>query len=219
MIKAKQKPCKGTGRAKGYGCKKLAYKRTYGLCDDCFKEWLYSTPEGLEVIKKYSIRAKKKVDKDLKPTKAYIKWQDKDLKDMVQYVQFNIVNPYIVARDKMKFGRCISSNLSISDAGHLYAVSKEPRLRFNIMNIHGQSVRDNRFQDGEFLKYEQGIINRYGIDYLRKIKRIRAESIEWPKLDRIELIRIGKTYKYLHKHKIWCMAHEEFENYKDIINK
>lgn len=47
-IKHKKKPCKPIGKAAAsdYGCGKEAYKRTYGLCDTCYQQWLYNTPEG-----------------------------------------------------------------------------------------------------------------------------------------------------------------------------
>ncbi len=50
-MKAKQKPCKAIGKALApdvEGCGKMTYKRTYGLCDTCYKQWLYETPEGKE---------------------------------------------------------------------------------------------------------------------------------------------------------------------------
>lgn len=47
----KIKPCKAIGKAKPsdvQGCGKEVYKRTYGLCDQCYGEWLFNTPEGQE---------------------------------------------------------------------------------------------------------------------------------------------------------------------------
>lgn len=51
IIKPKEKPCKAIGKAKSsdvQGCGKPVYKRTYGLCDNCYREWLFETPEGKE---------------------------------------------------------------------------------------------------------------------------------------------------------------------------
>jgi hypothetical protein len=48
-ISPKKKKCKAIGKATGTdvtGCGKEVYKRTYGLCDKCYKEWLFNTPEG-----------------------------------------------------------------------------------------------------------------------------------------------------------------------------
>ena len=218
MIEVKQKYCKGTGNAKGYGCKKLVYKRTYGLCSSCYKYWLLNTPEGSEKLQKTQIRAKKKVEKESKPRRKYTKWKEKPLNEMIQYVQFEIVNKYIKLRDSAKFGRCISSDNAIIDAGHYYPTTIS-KLRFNIANIHGQNHSDNRFKSGNLAAYKEGLIRRHGQKYFNTLERLKLESINWPKLDKIELIKIGITYEYLTKKMIWCFNHEEFENYKHLINK
>lgn len=50
-MKVKEKPCKAIGKAIASdikGCGKSVLKRTYGLCDGCYKDWLFNTPEGKE---------------------------------------------------------------------------------------------------------------------------------------------------------------------------
>ena len=50
-MKVKKKPCKAIGKARVSdvdGCGKSVLKRTYGLCDGCYREWLFNTPEGKE---------------------------------------------------------------------------------------------------------------------------------------------------------------------------
>jgi hypothetical protein len=50
-MKVKIKPCKAIGKARGsdvQGCAKGVLKRTYGLCDKCYRTWLFETPEGKE---------------------------------------------------------------------------------------------------------------------------------------------------------------------------
>ena len=211
----KQKKCKGTGKAISYGCGTLAYKRTYGLCCNCYRDWLLNSYEGNKKLEVVQIRAKKKA----KPVRKYVKWHEKEMKDMLKYVQDNIVNKYIRTRDNICYARCISSNNQIVDAGHFYSVGAEARLRFCIQNIHGQNWADNRFMGGNNLAYERGLINRFGQKYLDELKLLRALSVEWPKLDKIELIKIGVTYEHLYKKQIWCFRHIEFENYKSIIAK
>ena len=72
------KKCKGNGKAKGWGCgtplpftlnnniKK--YKSKYGLGYDCgcFQKFLIGSEEGLNIIKKTSIKAKKETEKQNK---------------------------------------------------------------------------------------------------------------------------------------------------------
>ena len=67
------KKCKGNGKAKGWGCGTplpftlnnniKTYKAKYGLGYDCgcFQKFLIGSEEGLKIIKKTSIKAKKKV--------------------------------------------------------------------------------------------------------------------------------------------------------------
>jgi hypothetical protein len=218
-MKKKLKICKGNSKVKGYGCGELKFIHIYGLCSKCYANWLYKTPEGKEKLQKAAIRAKKKVEKENKPKQVRIKWEDKELSDMKIYVQENICNPYIRARDIYNFGKCISSNCSITDAGHRFPVSTHPQLRFIISNIHGQNIGDNRFNPDHTAKYDQGLIERHGQKYLDDLNKLRKESYRWPKLTKWHVIRIGNTYKYLHKNKIWCFCPKQFKNYIEIVCK
>ena len=214
----KKHKCLGTGEAKGYGCSKLKYHFRYGLCESCFSNWLYNSKKGKALLSKTLKRAEKEIVKSHKVKRKYIKWIDKEFRDMVKYVQFEIVNPYIRERDKVNFGRCISSGNSIVDAGHYYPTT-ECKLRFSPHNIYGQNHSDNRFKGGNIHAFKEGIINRFGKKHFDELEKLKRDSHKWPKLDKVELIRIGKTYEYLTKNKTWCFRHEEFENYKELINK
>ena len=219
MIQQKPKKCKGTGKAKDFGCGKMVLDRFYGLCYDCKKTWLYSTEQGNEVLKKYALKASNKVQKESKPTRKYVKWTDKPTNEMMTYIQENIVNPYIRQRDFVNYGRCISSGGVIEHAGHFYSRGESPGMRFNCMNIHGQRGMENVHKHGDSHNYKQGLINRHGQKYFDKLEKLNIESKRIKNFDREEVIRIGKTYEYLAKKEIWCFDHEQFENYKNLINK
>lgn len=219
MIKRKPKICKGTASAKKYGCSQLKFIHQYGLCASCYVNWLYATPEGSVKLNKVTTRAKKQVKEDNRPKRKNIKWVDKPTHEMAIYIQENIVNPYIRARDLEHDYRCISSNGVIEHAGHCFSVGSTPGLRFNIMNIHGQSHSANVHKHGDFENYRLGLINRFGLAYFKEISCLKIKADRRKNLDRDEIIRIGKTYEYLTKKKLWCFNHEEFENYKNIINK
>ncbi|MFT6443504.1 MAG: hypothetical protein ACJASM_003065 [Salibacteraceae bacterium] len=50
-IQPKKKACKPNSKSSGThveGCGKEVFKRTYGLCDSCYGEWLFETEEGKE---------------------------------------------------------------------------------------------------------------------------------------------------------------------------
>jgi hypothetical protein len=223
MIKTKEKNCKGTGKAKGFGCGNLSYKRTYGLCDNCLKEWAYNTYLGHEYLAKTSLRKVRKEKKDSKPKRKYVKWIDKPTNEMITYIQDNIVNPYIRMRDIHVHGihNSISGGGKITDAGHFYTVKNNQKLRFCVQNIHGQSLGHNRdiADPGHLNEYRIGLINRYGENYLKELQELSKDSNNWPKLLRVDYIEIGKTYERLTKKRIWCFRHEEFLNYMRIINK
>lgn len=107
------------------------------------------------------------------------------------------VNKYIRLRDSQK--PCVScgsspidSDLitgSRFDAGHYRSRGSASHLKFNLLNIHKQCVKCNRFDSGNSVGYRTELINRIGIDrvealennnnprkftaeYLNRVKRI-----------------------------------------------
>ena len=220
------KKCKGAGKAKGKGCGQMVPTQLYGKTNrvyglgiscGCYRDWLLNTPEGKEKVEKTKIKASKKVKE--KPKRKYTRWQDKPTKDMISYVQDELCNPYIRLRDIESGYRCISSGGVIEHAGHCFAVGSAPGLRFNIMNIHGQRGMENVHKHGDFQNYKEGLINRYGVKYFEKLEQLKVKANKIKQLDRQEVIRIGITYKWLLDNKVWCFHYDEFENYKNILNK
>ena len=218
-MKVKQKKCKGSGKAKDHGCNGIKFTFKYGLCKDCFIKWLHSTDEGKKMLSSTTIKAKKKVVNESKPKRKWTRWIDKEYQEMKQYVQDEICNPYIRLRDIENYNVCISSNNQIHDAGHFFSKGSCEQLRFSPQNIHGQNRSDNGYKGGNLIDYEIGLIKRHGDKYLKGLKKLKVDSHKWPKLDKSELIKIGKTYEYLTKSKLWCYTQIEFNNYKELINK
>jgi hypothetical protein len=216
MIKPKKNKCHGVNKAINHGCGELVKRYKYGLCHDCFFKWLNNTPEGKEYQPKLIKTTLNKVKKESKVTRKYVKWTDKPFNEMQQYVQSEIVNPYIRLRDIENFGKCISSGNKIHDAGHFYSVGSYPNLRYCCQNIHGQNRSDNGFKGGNLLQYKIGLLERFPDNYVIELAVLKNTV---GKFDKSELIEIGKTYEHLTKKRIWCFRHEEFENYKKIINK
>ena len=56
MLEPKRKKCRGTGKAKNFGCGKEKFKRTLGLCNSCYPKWLLNTSEGKERLKKHTLK-------------------------------------------------------------------------------------------------------------------------------------------------------------------
>lgn len=218
MIQAKKNKCKGIGKALGYGCSKIDFRYKFGLCRICFFNWLNNTKEGQDYSPRLIKAALNKVKKD-KPKRKYIKWWEKDTNDMINYVQESLCNPYIRLRDYENFERCISTNGVIEHAGHCFSCGSNPGLRFNIMNIHGQQAQANTHLHGDFHNYKEGLIKRHGEKYFKDLEKLKIKASATKQLDRLEVIRIGKTYAWLVKNKVWCFNDVEFQNYKNLINK
>lgn len=83
------------------------------------------------------------------------------------------VNKFVRLRDAGK--PCVSSGAAWDEtfqAGHYLSRGARPELRFNLDNIHGQSVRDNMHLHGNQAMYRKGLIARIGLE--------RVEALEGP---------------------------------------
>ena len=168
----------------------------------------------VEAIKKKKRPAENKI-KEKKPKTKRIAWRDKSTADMVIYVQHKICNKYIRARDNVNFNcRSISDRGRISDAGHYYSVGAKAGMRFCVQNIHGQSRSGNTFKGGDLINYRKGLIERHGEDYINELDTLAMLSEGGKSLDRYNVLRIGETYLYLLKNKIWVFRDKEFNKFK-----
>lgn len=143
-----------------------------------------------------------------------------ELERIKKNVQEKYCNPYIRARDIACFGKCISCNSGITQAGHRFPTSTHGNMRFLINNIHGQEISCNHFKSGNLDEYDKGLISRHGQKYHDDLKflekRYKACS---EKMDKFDVKNIGKTYKYLLEHEIWIFTPKEFDDIKEkLIN-
>ena len=141
--------------------------------------------KGAEIVRK----AQKKKDTARK----------KELKSAGDYVKEAqaAVNKYIRLRDRNK--PCVScgsnpsdSNLmtgSRFDAGHYRSRGSAGHLRFNLLNIHKQCVKCNRFNSGNAVDYRIELINRIGQDNVDKLEsdnKTRKFTVEY--LERVKRV-------------------------------
>jgi hypothetical protein len=146
--------------------------------------------------------------------KRYTDWKAKPLPKLIKYVQDEFCNPYIRERDRNNFGTCISSGGKIEHAGHFFSIGGHEGMRFNLQNIHGQSVYSNHFKSGDQLNYRKGLIARHGQAYVDDLEQQEAIYKRYGhKFTRFEVIGIGKTYKYLMENRIWVYTQNEFMKY------
>lgn len=110
-----------------------------------------------------------------------------------------VFNKYIRLRDKHK--KCISSDIPWKfdfDAGHLFSVKQYSGLRFNEDNVHGQSIGDNRFKEGNFVMYVVSVQDRIGRERYLELHKLATECKRTPKKWSIEEVLDIKQH-YLKK--------------------
>lgn len=190
------KVCKGINKAKGFGgCGELSDNRKYGLCPNCFKKWIYSTPEGGEWLQKNIIpRAKKKVARERKK-------RDKQAKiDLLSGSAFRskFLQPKInlIAR-LIDFGQpCIATKtFGQMHGGHYLSVGSNLTTALNLHNIHVQSAHSNKWKAGDPIKYREGIIEIYGKKYMEFMDGLKATPAL--RLSKPELEELYTTASYI----------------------
>jgi hypothetical protein len=68
---------------------------------------------------------------------------------------------------------CIARpNLQNENGGHFKSVGGNSNIRFNLHNIHGQSIHSNKWKGGEEGLYRLGLIRVYGIEYCEYVESL-----------------------------------------------
>jgi hypothetical protein len=130
--------------------------------DECIKA-------HVESAKKVQIKVKKKENQvkklELKPKSYWLAILQKEINQIVRLID--------------KGCSCISSNRPYrpdDQAGHFHSLGSTPSLRFNLLNIYSQSVRDNMHNSGNLLNYREQLVKFDIIDL------IEAERLKYPTL-------------------------------------
>jgi len=157
------------------------------LCGDkCRKEYGIKNAAKLASKQKDSrVKEKRKSDK---ARKAKLKTAGEYIKEAQASV-----NKYIRMRD---YGKpCIScGNLpqqkigGTMDAGHYRSRGSASHLRFNLLNIHAQCVKCNRFNSGNAVDYRINLIDKIGIENVNKL-----ETNNTPRKFSIEYLQRAKS--------------------------
>jgi hypothetical protein len=170
-MKVKEKVCRGTGKAAGYGCGELSLMRKYGLClSDCYPKWLYNSDEGKEMLSKTLkiVQApRKSLEKAIEKDKESSKIQAALVNTKTQ------VHKMVHIRDVGK--PCISCGMEWKDdfdAGHCYAVNNYRSIRFEFLNIHLQCRFCNRMKDGRHDDYILRLPDRIGQENFERLQKL-----------------------------------------------
>ena len=200
------KNCKGTGKAKGYGCNEpltysernglKTYKSKYGVGFDCgcYSNWLINSDDGKKMLSE-TINKIQKPRLDLEIAKTESK-KNKSLAHLIQNT-VNICHEFIRLRDKGK--PCISCDGSWHSnfhAGHFYKAELYSSLKFDEKNINGQCPKCNLHLEGNEGGYRVGLIKRYSKGFLDLLdSKALLEKKQGFKWDRTQLNKIQKYYK------------------------
>lgn len=195
MINPKEKPCKGTGKAKGYGCGKMTAHRIYGLgkmC--CYGDWLFNSVEGrkkLEAAKLIAAKPRLELEKFKKERN-----QSKSLAILLKSVR-KVCHEYIRLRDKGK--PCISCGTPWNQefqAGHFYKAETFSSIKFHENNIHGQCPQCNIYKNGNESQYRVNLPERIGSEQFEHLEGLAALDKKLNhKWDREALNAIREYYK------------------------
>lgn len=113
------------------------------------------------------------------------------LSELLKLAQL-VFNKYIRNRDNGC--SCISSGNKVEQAGHYYAAGSFSGVRFDEINVNGQSVEDNCFKSGNASGYREGLIKKYGLQVVQELDQLAKDS-KFKKWSREELEHIIKKYK------------------------
>lgn len=190
LIKPKEKPCKGTGKAKGYGCGSLTLYRKNGLCPECqrlFNKWWYNTQNSSKDMQYLLKKAKVIVSTDEKKER---KKHQLELISVDKY-RSEYVQPIIneIAR-LIDYGQpCIATgHFGKMNGGHYHAVGTNRTISLHLDNIHIQSFHSNHFKSGDNKKYREGLVRVYGEEYANYVDSLNSiPAIHLSKNDLIEI--------------------------------
>lgn len=133
-----------------------------------------------------AVKADKKAEAEKTRARRLALMSRRDWMDEAQ----KAVNAYVRLRDQGK--PCICCGVPWHEsfqAGHYLSRGARPELRFDLANIHGQSVRCNMHLHGNQAMYRIGLIERIGL--------ARVEELEGPhpparwSVDELKTIRDG----------------------------
>lgn len=104
---------------------------------------------------------KKQMRESLKTKSDYEKDLQTEINQIVKYIDHT--HP------------CISSYKSTGkrNAGHYYATTSQPAIRFHLFNIYNQSEYDNTYKSGNPIGYREGILSTFGKDHLEYVEELK----------------------------------------------
>jgi len=194
MLKPKTIKCKFCGErgtpknnsTLGYYCEKTD-------CQDARIE------KALKKVRKSTEAATKKANVEWNKERKQIMEKLKTLSEYEKEAKI-FFQHWIRIRDVSNGYDCISCGAKITiptaDGSHYYNANQFSGLIFNETNCHASCQKCNRFEGGRLLDYREGLITRYGVEYLNELES-KKDSHRNYKYGKQELIEIKNKYQKL----------------------
>ncbi len=190
---------------------KIYARRSLTGLKKCCTEIGCMSKAAMDALRKKKEAEEKKRKQDWREKKIAFKFEtSKQVNEPLQ----KAINK--IARLLDKDQPCLARPFEIAanyDAGHIFSVGSYPALRYNLWNIHKQSVKSNKYLGGEQILMLEGIETRYGLE-----KRQFIESL--PLLYPVLKPTIEQKKEWLKKANKIIRDLEAGENYtRDQINE
>lgn len=175
------KKCKGTGKAKGSGCGENKNIHKYGLCLDCFKNWVFGTPEGQQYFRMATLQGRKRAENENKKEKSKKKKEEKEAVEKKSELEKKLQKEFNSIIRIIDTGKgCISCRhgwrvkwTRQGHAGHWLSVGSNPQLRYNFNNCYLQCSICNNHKSSNSREYDKGIKRHYGQETLDKMQGLK----------------------------------------------
>lgn len=145
-------------------------------------------------IKKAIAQGRKNIEKAKKQEKAFLKEKVKTLSQYEAEAK-KAFQKYIRMRDDAE--NCISCGINdknLWDGGHFKKAEIYSGVIFNENNCHKQCRKCNRYLNGNELMYRQGLVKKYGEQYVNDIEKLANETRQY-KWTKEQLIAKKIQYK------------------------
>lgn len=215
MIKKKPICKKGIGNAIGFpGCGHEVYKKTYGLCDSCLYDF-YTTDERGKILYKQKRDSLNK--SNWKEQKKVLKENVKTLSDYKNDLQKEI-NTIVRLIDRGHPCIATGSFEGKMNAGHYIGVQANPTTRYHLENIWLQSEHSNMWKSGDTLRYQDGITNLFGKEYLDRLNSFKTIPVIKLSVDEIkekiiicrEIVKELKSHNHIYSNENRIEKRKEF---------
>ena len=185
MIDRKKNKCKGVNKAVGYGCGKIDFRYKFGLCHDCFFDWLNNSSEGQNYAPKLIKTALNRVEKYKNEEN---KQERKEKRESDEKKAMQLADTYFSRYIRLKHsinGLCTCytcgtiKSIKEVDNGH-YMKRVHKSTRYNESNCRPQCkvCNGNTLHNGHQVEFRINLVNEIGLEKVIEIESLSKQSIK-----------------------------------------